>query len=148
MAQTRNPIEGTIRATELLVERERFVGTVYVPTMEDHGIQSVLVSKGVSTFTTSADFLAYDCRYPNVIDILPARLGDSYARRAVHIVFQKVALLLPVRFMETKKAKQLFSETPLVRVYVVTEKIPYRTGTHAWFVWEKGNLASPKIRWI
>jgi hypothetical protein len=142
------PCEGTRRATELLVERERFVGAVYVPTIEDQGIQAVIIGNGGSTFNTSSDFLTYECRYPNVIGILPAGLGDAYARRALDIVFHKVALLLPVRFMETPRAKKLFAETPLVRVYVVTEKIPYRRGTQAWFVWEKGNWTSPKIRWI
>lgn len=148
MKAKRTPIDDTIYATQELIKRERFVGQCYLPGADHQGIGQVLFGKGNSLFITSCDFLEYEARYPNILCEPIADVALSWAYRAVDLAFQKVAFLLPVRFMETEDAKVLFDKTPIARVYVLTKRLLLRRGASAWFVWEKGHLEAPKIRWI
>lgn len=139
---------GSSYATNELLKRERIVGQVYEVVQSDIGIVSALNKNGISSFHTSMDFYEYDCAFHNVITEPGPTISEKFVSRALYVTYHKVALFLPLRFMETPEAKKLFDSTPLVRVYVLTKRFPYRRGCMAWFVWEKGNYDKPSIRWI
>lgn len=139
---------GTVYATEELLKCERFVGPVYNPGRRDNGIIEALLKNGKSSFCTSADFLVYDCHYPNVISEPYPAIAVAWVHRAMHVTDDKVAFLLPLRFMETMEFKELIDKTPFARIYVLTKHLPIRKGCSAWFVWQKGHVEQPAIRWI
>lgn len=141
-------LDGSIYAIQELLKYERFVGQIYEPCRRDEGIGRVLVNHGNPLFTTSLDFLEFDCSFANVVGEPDLGLAISWTNRALELVYKKVAFLLPLRFLEGKPAKALFEKTPLVGIYVITRRLPGRRGTYAWFVWEKGNIERPFIRWI
>lgn len=71
----------------------------------------------------------------------------------------KVAMLLKIQFLESKKRQELFKKNPPEYVYVFTERTvcardgqfeKYKSSAvcYCWFVWRKGFYGEPKIRWI
>jgi hypothetical protein len=148
MSRKKHPIQGSLYATQELIKRERFVGQVYDPARRDNGIIDTFILNGNPLFMTSCDFLEHDGLFSNIITEPDPDVAVVWANRALYLAFNKVAFLLPARFIETEQAKDLFDKTPLVRVYILTKHLPFRRGASAWFVWEKGNFASPKIGWI
>lgn len=148
MTKKTRPVAGTIYATQELISRERFVGQIYLPGQKGSGMESILFCNGNYLFMTSADFLEYEHHCPNIVCEPSPKVAIPWVHRALDLAFNKIAFLLPTRFMESVEAKNLFDKTPLVRVYILTKHLPFRRGASAWFVWEKGNLEAPKIRWI
>lgn len=148
MAKKIDPKSGVIYATQELLKCERFVGQVYLPAPQSDGMDKIIFANGNALFLTSSNFLEYECHYPNVICEPPKDKITEWTYRALDVAFAKTAFLLPVSFMETEEAKDLVDNTPLARVYILTKHLPFRRGGSAWFVWEKGNLEAPRIRWI
>lgn len=144
--------ESRYAATEL-IRRERFIGEIYDAHHIDDGIAEAFIQNGNAIFITSQDFLANQNRGTNVVTAPPIRLGAAYARTAISLCTDKVALLLPIRWMTTPEAKTLFEETPLARIYVLTKRLRYhkdgnRLAPMAWYLWQKGHFEGPMIRWI
>ena len=145
---SKDPVVATANATKELLARERFVGLIYDVCRSDDGITNAVIAKGLSVFHTSVNLIDYDCLMPNIITEPHPTIGAEFIQRALYVTSQKIALLLPLKFMETLAAKNIIDKTPLVRVYVLTKRLPFRRGCMGWFVWEKGNFDKPSIRWI
>lgn len=71
----------------------------------------------------------------------------------------KVAMLLKIQFLESKKRQELFKKNPPEYVYVFVkrtncakdglfENCKSSAICYCWFVWRKGFNGEPKIRWI
>lgn len=140
--------DGAIYATQQLIKKELFRGQVYLTGNTERAMGSVLHGQNRNAlFFTSADFMTYECRYPHVIAEPDQKKISEVARRALQVVFYKVALLVPVKFLPSAKCASLIADTPLVRVYMLPKKLPHRWSRMAWMVWEKGNYDPPTIRW-
>jgi hypothetical protein len=139
-------------ATEALLVHERFVGAVWDACYQDRSIMEALNAVNLPVVGTTIDFLGVPAtaifQLPNVITEPPFDLGEAYARHAVEMVTAKVALLLPAKFLSQPTSKQLFAETPLVRVYFLTDRAIYREPAMTWLVWEKGNYEPPRVLFI
>lgn len=111
------------------------------------------------------DFLSHDYgrNFGTVITNPPFKYMQQFTERALEISTDKVLMFGKIQFLESKRRRVLFEETPLKYVYVFSERQhPMRNGSpfdengkklstvmcFAWFVWEHGYEGEPILRWI
>lgn len=157
-------------AVEKLLEKEKFQDVWECACGEGH-ISNVLKEHNIHYFSTDI----IDRSYGEVLDFLETSIthhGDiitnppfskstEFAFKAMKILKRdrKLALLLRIQFLESIKRQALFKEYPPKRIYVFVRNIrcarngdfKNATGnasTYCWFVWEKGYIGEPVVRWI
>ena len=163
------------KAVEALLKREKFNPYVLEPAVGGGSIAEVLRSHGYKVQsmdivdrgypgTEVRDFLSITkedliCS-PDIITNPPYSLATEFAEHSLNISMDsvKVAMLLKIQFLETKKRLALFQKYPPKAVYVFTDRIACaKNGNfgkessavcYAWFVWVKGSKSEPVIRWI
>ena len=96
----------------------------------------------------------------NNIPFISGNCASEFVEHALDISMDsvKVAMLLKIQFLETKKRYDLFKKYPPKKIYVFVNRIDCgkngEFGTessavcYAWFVWEKGYDGLPQIDWI
>jgi len=112
------------------------------------------------------DFLTHDYgrKFDNIITNPPFSLAKEFVERCLELTNDKLILLLKIQFLETKKRKELFENSPLKYIYVFSERQstlkdglelnplnnkPWSTTLLlAWFIWEKGYEGEPIVRWL
>lgn len=107
------------------------------------------------------DFLQQTEKYNG--DILtnpPYKYAKEFVEKALELTDGKVVMLLKITFLEGKARRKLFAECPPKYVYVSSSRLQcakngdfdtYTNGTalcFCWFVWEKGFVGEPIIRWF
>ena len=97
----------------------------------------------------------------DIITNPPFSKSTEFVYKAMDLLKEgkKLALLLRIQFLESKKRNILFQKYPPIRIYVFIRNIRCaRNGdfvnatgnasTYAWFIWEKGFKGDPIIKWI
>jgi hypothetical protein len=155
-------------ATEALLAREKFEGTIWEPACGDGAICRVLAAHGHSILATDLnyrdygmgdiDFLTCQLQAANVITNPPFKLAEEFIHHALKQTTGKVAMLCKLQFLEGGKRKIMFESTPLKKVYVFSKRLTMtRNGekmknsgmiAFAWFVWEHGYEGDPTVAWI
>lgn len=162
-------------AVEELLKRESFNKYVLEPAVGGGSIAEVLKSHGhiVQSMdivdrgyegTEVRDFLQTSkndliCS-PDIVTNPPYSIATEFVEHALDISMDsvKVAMLLKIQFLETKKRLALFRKYPPKFIYVFTNRIACaKNGNfngessavcYAWFVWKKGSISEPIVRWI
>lgn len=91
----------------------------------------------------------------------PYSLFLPFLRKAIEICHNKVAMLLPLAFLTCKQRSEFYKNYPPHTVYVYRDRICIaKNGEfdkypsiinpqhYAWFVWHKGFMGDPVIKWI
>ena len=106
--------------------------------------------------TTKADFPMS----PDIITNPPYSIATEFVRHCLDVSMDgtKIAMLLKIQFLESKKRWKLFKDNPPKKVYVFVNRVNcWKNGIdtkessavcYAWFVWEKGYTGKPTIDWI
>ncbi len=110
------------------------------------------------------DFLKHELqdtrKFDWVITNPPYSHAEDFARRALRVAQEGVALLLKLVFLESQRRKEFFTRFPPKDVYVFRSRVNFyptdqpeikgSSGTmaFAWFVWEKGFAGDPAIKWL
>ena len=164
------------QATWALLDKEHFDGVIWEPACGDGAISKVLIENGEEVYSSDlvdrgygdsrVDFLMeYTARAPNIITNPPFRLGQKFVEKSLEITGAhknpgKIAMLLKLTFLEGVDRQPFFKSTPLARVHVFSNRVPFkRNGTDggrsgkgmiafAWFVWEHGHEGPPVLDWI
>lgn len=163
------------KAVEALLKREKFNPYVLEPAVGGGSIADVLKSHGhkVQSMdivdrgyqgTEVRDFLSVTKEdlicCPDIITNPPYSIATEFVEHSLDISMDsvKVAMLLKIQFLETKKRLALFQKYPPKVIYVFTNRIAcakngnFDTDSsavcYAWFVWVKGSKSEPIIRWI
>lgn len=74
-------------------------------------------------------------------------------------VGNKVAMFLKLTFLESKSRKEMFLKYPPKTIYVSSsrlqcakngefDKYTQTAVAYAWYVWEKGYIGDPVVKWI
>jgi hypothetical protein len=101
-------------------------------------------------------------RAPNIVTNPPFKLAVPFVRHALRLTTGKVAMLLKIAFLEGQERAKLFSNSPLARVHVFSQRLAFVPGgttgarkldgggmmAFAWFVWEHGYSEPPRIGWL
>ena len=94
---------------------------------------------------------------PNIVTNPPYSDGmaEQFCRHALKLATGKVAMLLPMWFLEGVQRHDLFSEQPLKAIYIFSRRQTCRAECelHApfgicWVVWHKNYRGKPHIEWI
>jgi len=69
----------------------------------------------------------------------------------------KVAFLLPVRYLEGKQRKEIFKQNPPETIYISSSRIECGMNgifknesavAYAWFIWKKGYIGETTLKWF
>lgn len=164
-------------ATEALLRVERFAGMSWDPACGVGTIPKVLAGHGLTCLRSDIvdrgclgaavmNFLSKEPRefgrvVDNIISNPPYGVAQAWAEHALSIAGSKVALLLPLTFLEGMKRAQWLAASPLARVHVFSWRISMPPGellqagavkaqggkkAFAWFVWEQGWEGPAQVR--
>lgn len=155
-------------ATLALLSKEKFIGSVHEPCCGSGAISTVLIEAGLSVI--SSDLYDYgfgvsgiDARelpgpVENIITNTPYNITEAILSHFLMICERKIALLLRLSFLESKRRYPLFSKTPPARVYVFSERLSLckvgdtvkggGTISYGWFVWEYPHMSNTILGWI
>ncbi len=166
-------------ATEALLRVETFPGQSWDPAcgigtipnaMRGHGYDcfaSDIVDRGYPT-AAIIDFLKDEPEgtgidVDHIVSNPPYGIAQAWAEHALSIASSKIALLLPLTFLEGQRRTPWLESTPLARVHVFSWRISMPPGhllhagevkaeggkkAFAWFVWEHGWFGPPQIRFL
>lgn len=110
----------------------------------------------------NVDFLIQNKKHNgDIITNPPYKYAEQFIRKSLELIRDgdKVAMFLPIRYLEGKARKKMFEEYPPKFVYVFSyrvkcalngefDKMTGSAVSYAWFVWEKGYIGDTVIRWI
>lgn len=147
--------------TEALLTRERFQGQIHEPASGNGAIIRVLRKAGYtvtgSDIMKGTDFLKMRKSVANIVTNPPYSDGmpEKFCRHALALAKHKVAMLLPMWFLEGVQRHDLFAGHPLKAIYVFSRRPMF--GEHqeccapfgtCWAVWDKEYKGKPRIEWI
>jgi len=154
-------------ATTALLERETFGQDVWEPACGNGAISEVLKRERYRVISSDIvdrgygrveDFLRSTRRSESIVTNPPFKFAEEFVRKALAVTTHKVAMLLPLSFLESQKRYRLFQKTPLETVYVFSRRLSlYRGGIerpssgavpYGWFVWRHGYRGKPRLRWL
>jgi len=162
------------KATELLLEVEKFNKKVWECACGNGHISEVLFNNGYEVKSTDLIVRDYPCQQFDFLgltnvklwdgDIItnpPYKLSTEFVYKAMNILQDgsKLAMFLPIQFLESKTRKELFKQFPPTKLYVSSSRLvcarngefeKYLTAVkcYAWFIWQQGYSGPTIIKWI
>lgn len=159
------------KAVELLLEQEIFTDPIWECACGEGHMFKVLSEAGYNVLSTDLcdrgfgsveDFLESERDWDgDIITNPPYKYAAEFVEHALDKVKdgKKVAMFLKLTFLEGKKRKELFKKYPPKTIYVSSSRLACAKNgefdsclntaiAYAWFVWEKGFMGSPIVKWI
>ena len=162
------------KAVKFLFELEHFDGKIWECACGEGSLSEEMKKLGYEVLSTDIidrgygdkimDFLGLENHNETDMHIVtnpPYRYANDFIIRALSIMQQgkKLALFLPIRYLEGKQRKQTFRKYPPKIVYVSSsrlkcaingefEKMTGSAVSYAWFVWEKGYNGKTMLDWF
>ncbi len=160
------------KAVRCLLELEKFEGDIWECACGEGHLSDEIIKHGYTV--CSSDII--DRKYGEVFDFLsdknvatdmnivtnpPYAFADAFIVKAMEILREgkKLALFMPIRYLEGKKRKKIFATYPPKVVYVSSSRLACAMNgdfanmkgsavSYAWFVWEKGFKGDPILKWF
>jgi predicted RNA methylase len=166
------------KTTKVLLDVLKLNGSILEPACGDGHISEVLKEyypnqEIISTDLVyrdygegNIDFITHDYerKFDNVITNPPFSLAKEFVEKGLELSNDKVIMLLKIQFLESSKRKEFLINSPLKYIYVFSERQstlkdglelnplnnkPWSTTLLlAWFVWEKGYVGDPIVKWL
>ena len=161
------------KATELLLELEKFSDKIWEPACGEGHIAEVLKAHGYEVIATDLidrgygegglDFLSvvpsndgYDC---DIVTNPPYKYAREFVEKALELIQpgRKVAMFLKLQFLEGQSRRILFRDNPPMTVYVSSSRLQCgkngvfegsSTVAYAWYIWQKGHIGPTYIKWF
>jgi hypothetical protein len=115
----------------LLLDVESFEGPVHDPACGSGTIPSVCLERGIPAtgsdivhrgFGEVRDFFSCTDGVDNIICNPPYRRAEAFLRHSLELAKRKVALILPLTFLESRRRDRLFIETPPMLVMPCSDR--------------------------
>lgn len=175
-------------AADLICGVEKFEGDIWENCCGEGHLSKRLEELGHNVVSTdlvdrgygqgNIDFFECDkALAQNIITNPPYKYAKEWVEHSLELLKDggKLALFLPIQFLESEARRNLFATTPPKTIYVCTNRVlcgingdfsakdsngntmynkdgtPKRMSSakcYAWFVWEKGVKTDPVVRWI
>lgn len=177
------------KAVEELLKVEKFKGSIWENCCGMGHLSEPMIKAGYNVISTdlinrgygtgNVDFFKCDKSLgDNIVTNPPYSMALEWAEHSLDLlpIGKKLALFLPIQFLESDKRVKLFKERPPVRIWVAANRLLCgmngdfsakdkdgntlynKDGTvkrmssakcYAWFVWKVGNYSNaPKVGWI
>lgn len=155
-------------AIDALLEKEKFNGTIYEPCCGEGYMSKALISHnykvissdienyGYGTPNVDAKLLVGPCE--NIITNPPYNIAEDLLQHFFTIYENKIAMLLRLSFLESRKRYPLFQKHKPKVVYVFPERLSLCAGgetvkgggtiSYGWFIWEKNYSGETKLDWL
>jgi hypothetical protein len=162
------------RVVRALLQVETFQGIIWEPACGPGSIVRTLRAAGYRV--AASDLFNYDCinatsgvdflslrRAPAgvtaVITNPPFMYANEFVRRA-QVLVPRVAMLLPLRFLEGRARSDIIDGGRLARVHVFIDRIPMmhrrdwqgnkagNAHAYAWFIWARDHVGPPEVHRI
>jgi len=145
--------------TKALVAKGHFKGLIWEPAASEGAIVQVLKEAGYEVLATDissgTDFLISRRSVPNIVTNPPFsdNRAEEFCRKALKIATSKVAMLIPMWFLEGIQRYDLFAEQPLKTIYVCSRRPRFGEKKYnspfgmCWAVWDKQYKGKPHIEW-
>jgi hypothetical protein len=162
------------KAVEMLLKIENFNGVIWecacgeghiskeMKRLGHEVVSSDLINRGYGD--GQYDFLGAENNEVLEINIItnpPYKYANEFIKKGMEILESgyKMAMLLPIRYLEGKQRKQIFKQFPPKKVYVSSSRIKCAKNgefdkmegsamSYAWFVWQKGFKGKPTLEWF
>lgn len=151
-----------------LLRKEAFTGKIWECASGDGSMGRVLTEAGYDVigtdinprgYGTKLDFLtSTELLAPNIVTNPPFIYSIEFAKHALELGVEKLALLNKTVFLEGVKRGAWLETTPLRKVLVFKKRLKMtRNGmdikgggmiSFSWFIWERGYLGKPEIEWV
>lgn len=155
-------------ATKALLDKEAFTSPILEPCCGSGDMDKVITSYGFKTEASDLYDYGYGkirdindikCSYPSVITNPPYNLASELFPIFYDLAIDKLALLLRLSFLESKRRYPLFQKYPLTKIYIFSERLSlYPKGekvkgggmvSYGWFIWDKNDYKKfPEMDWI
>lgn len=161
--------------SDRLFEVEKFDGGIWDPACGTgrivvaaqlaglHAIASDIKDRSPPGGCLTRDFLA--CQHglaPNIVCNPPFKVADKFVEHALHLTTRKVAMVLPISWINGAKRSAWLETTPLRKVVVLAPRPSMPPGAviaaggrvgggtqdYAWYVWLRGYDGRPEIAWL
>lgn len=161
------------KALDLLLAREGFSQNVWECACGGGHLSEVLKQHGYNVRSTDlfdrgygesgVDFLQINEPWDgDIITNPPYKYGLDFIRKALEIMTDghKAAMFFKLQFLEGKARRAFFEKSPPHRIYVSSGRLhcakngdfekymKCNAATYAWFIWEKGYIGDPIIKWF
>ncbi|MHA7900791.1 MAG: hypothetical protein ACX94B_13080 [Henriciella sp.] len=162
---------------ELVADAEDWPNTIWDPCCGFGTIPEVFKARGHKVIATDLidrgygisgqHFLAMSRKYVQPVQCIvfnpPYKNAETFIDKALHMSTEKVAAVLPLKWLSSRRRKAKFQgDWPLRTVYVLSnrpsmlpgykilagEKAGGGTIDYAWFVFEHGFTGNPEIQWL
>ncbi len=176
------------KAANLICEVEKFEGAIWENCCGEGHLSKRLEELGYKVISTdlidrgygqgNVDF--FECKEalaPNIVTNPPYTYSKNWVLHSLELLPDngKLALFLPIQFLESDNRRELFENNPPQTVYVCVNRIlcgingdftakdkqgnvlfnkdgtPKKMSSakcYAWFVWQKGYKGDTKLKWI
>lgn len=155
-------------ATEALLAVETFRGPIHEPCCGNGQMAGALTRAGHNVIASDLfdhgfgkvgqDARALSGPVENIVTNMPYNLAGEILPHFLNIARLKVALLLRLSFVESKRRYQMFQSSPPARLYVFPERLSLcaagetveggGTVSYAWFVWDREHVGETFLRWL
>ena len=153
-------------ATQELLKKECFGGTLWECACGDGAISKVLIDNGYDVYSSDLidrgygeqlDFLQSDKKVDNIITNPPFNLSTEFTLHALKLARKKIIMLNKLSFLEgIKRNKEIFSKNKLQNVYVFSKRLNFRKYigemnglmAFAWFVFNQDYEGNAQLQWI
>jgi len=161
------------KAVRLLLELEKFEGDIWECACGEGHLSEEIKKFGFNVHSSDLidrgygdvkDFLSIDNFNEtdmNIITNPPYRYANEFIIKAMTILKEgkKLALFLPIRYLEGKARKRIYKEFPPKNIYIsssrlicaINGKFDSQIGSavsYAWLVWQKGYKGETILKWF
>jgi hypothetical protein len=159
-------------AVKMLLELENFDGDIWECACGEGHLSKEIESCGYKVYSSDLidreygevlNFLSVHNKHTNmnIITNPPYKYANEFIIKAMEIMEEgkKLALFLPIRYLEGKARKKIFEKYPLKTLYVSASRLQCarngnfikRSGgavAFGWFIWIKGFNGVSELKWF
>ena len=160
------------KAVKLLLELEKFDGRIWEIACGEGHLSEEIKKHGYEVKSSDIidrkygevyDFLAIENTTTdmNIITNPPYAYADDFIVKGMEVLQEgkKLALFMPIRYLEGKKRKKIFAAYPPKTVYVSSSRLACAINgdfanmkgsavSYAWYVWVKGYKGDTVLKWF
>ena len=162
------------KAVKLLLQLEKFEGGIWECACGEGHLSEEMKRLGHNVFSSDIvnrgyadeiiDFLGIENNTPtnyNIITNPPYKYANQFILKSLSLMQEnkKLALFLPIRYLEGKERKNIFKNHPPKTIYVSSSRLKCAMNgkfeemkgsavSYAWFIWEKGYKGKTQLEWF
>ena len=161
------------KAVKMLLELEKFKGIIWECACGEGHLSEEIKKFGFNVYSSDLidrgygnvkDFLSienFNETDMNIITNPPYKYANEFIIKAMTILKEgnKLALFLPIRYLEGKARKRIYKDFPPKTIYVSSGRLicafngnfEAQTNSavcYAWFVWQKGYKGETVLKWF